>query len=79
MRLKIAYNDGPLQKLQYAVIRRLVGNVPGFVKLFSYRRSFFGRRFAGCVQECLRARGEWSAGELEIFAAFVSRLNRCRY
>jgi len=80
MRLKmLGRGSGPLQRLQFAVIRRLVGHVPGLVSVTSYRRKLFGRHFAQCVQEALRAKGEWTAAELESFAAFVSRLNRCQY
>jgi hypothetical protein len=80
MRLKkVDRGSGLLQRVQYAVIRRFVGHVPGSVGATSYRRNFFGKHFARCVQEALRAPGEWTVGELEIFAAFVSRLNRCRY
>lgn len=80
MRLKILdRGSGLLQRAQYAAIRRLVGHVPGSVSATSYRRNFFGKHFARCVQEALRARGEWTVGELETFAAFVSRLNRCRF
>jgi hypothetical protein len=80
MRLKVVDRGGGLlQRLQYAVIRRFVGHVPGSVSATSYRRKFFGKHFARCAQEALRAQGEWTVGELEIFAAFVSRLNRCRY
>ena len=80
MRLQILQRGkGLLQKAQYAFIRGVVGHVPGFVSVFSYRRNFFGRHFAPCVQEALRAKGEWSVAELETFAAFVSRLNECWY
>jgi len=80
MRLKIVgRGSGLLQRVQYAVIRRFVGHVPGSVSVTSYRRTFFGKHFARCVQEALRAQGEWTVGELETFAAFVSRLNRCQY
>ena len=80
MRLKIVdRGSGLLQRVQYAVIRRFVGHVPGSVSSTSYRRNFFGKHFASCVQEALRAQGEWTVGELEIFASFVSRLNRCQY
>jgi len=80
MRLKIVdRGSGLLQRAQYAMIRRFLGHVPGLVSATSYRRNFFGKHFARCVQEALRTPGEWTVAELEIFAAFVSRLNRCRY
>ncbi len=81
MRLKILdRGSGWLQRIQYAVIRALLGgHVPGSVSVVSYRRSLFGKHFARCIQEALRARGEWTVADLEIFAAFISRLNRCRF
>jgi hypothetical protein len=81
MRLKVLERgSGVLQRMQYAVIRAFLGgHVPGSVSVVSYRRNFFGKHFARCVQEALRAGGEWSVAELEMFAAFVSRLNQCRF
>jgi hypothetical protein len=80
MRLKMLdRGSGLLQRLQYAIVRAFLVHVPGSVSVVSYRRNFFGKHFARCVQEALRTGGEWSVGELEIFAAFVSHLNRCRF
>ena len=80
MRLKILEQpSGVLQRVHFALIQRVVGHVPGLVSVTSYRRKFFGRYFAQCVQQALRAKGEWTAAELESFATFVSRLNKCRY
>ena len=81
MRLKVLERgSGILQRWQYAIIRRyLGGHVPGSVSVVSYRRDFFGKHFARCVQEALRSGEEWSVSELEMFAAFISRLNRCRF
>ena len=80
MRLKILdRGSGLLQRAQYAMVRRFVGHVPGPVSVTSYRRNFFGKHFARCAHEALRTPSEWTVGELEMFAAFVSRLNRCQY
>ncbi len=81
MRLKILERgSSAFQRWQYAIIRAFLGgHVPGSVSVVSYRRDFFGKHFARCVQEALRTRGEWSVAELEIFAAFISRLNQCRF
>lgn len=81
MRLKVLERgSGWLQRCQYAVIRAFLGgHVPGSVSVVSYRRDFFGKHFARCVQEALRSRDEWTVAELEIFAAFISRLNQCRF
>ena len=68
-----------LQKIQLWAMRRFCGRALEPVLMMSYRRDFFGKHFARCLQEGLRNAREWSVGELETFAAFVSSLNRCRY
>ncbi|MGH7490993.1 MAG: hypothetical protein ACREOO_01225 [bacterium] len=45
----------------------------------SYRRELFGQHLATCFREGMRQAREWSVGEVELFAAFVSRLNECEY
>ena len=80
MRLAILdRGHGRLQRLQLALMRPLAGRALAPVLMMSYRRNFFGKYFARCVQEGLRGAREWSVGEVEIFAAFVSSLNRCRF
>jgi hypothetical protein len=70
---------GITQRLGFGLIRRLVGPVPGPILTFSHRPHFFGRAISACFQEALRGPSEFSVGEREMFAAFVSRLNECRY
>jgi hypothetical protein len=69
----------PLQKLQLALIRTLVGQVPGPILVLSYRRALFGRQFARCLEQGMRRGSAWTQPEREIFAAFVSKLNQCDY
>jgi hypothetical protein len=47
------------------------------VKTLHYRPEFFGRPFSAAVDEAMRGPSDWSAGERELFAAFVSSLNHC--
>ena len=68
-----------LQRIQLRIMRALCGRALEPLQMLSYRRDFFGKHFARCLQEGLRNAREWSVGELETFAAFVSNLNRCRY
>ena len=49
------------------------------ILVMSYRRNHFGRWLAPCFQEAMRRSKEWSKFETELFAAFVSTLNRCHY
>ncbi len=67
------------QRLLFAVFRGLLGQVPGPVLALSYRRELGGKHLARCYQQALRQAKEWSVGEVELFAAFVSSLNRCRF
>lgn len=68
-----------IQKLQLWVLRWLTGRALEPVLMMSYRRNFFGKYWARCLQHGLRNAREWSVGELETFAAFISNLNRCRF
>lgn len=68
-----------LQKIQLRILRALSGRALDPVLMMSYRRNFFGKYWARCLQDGLRHGREWSIGELEIFAAFVSSLNRCHF
>jgi hypothetical protein len=82
MRLK-RLEDGyrPLQKFFLRVIRTRIpdGEVPGPMAVLSYRRELFGKHLAKCYQEGMRGATEWTTGEIELFAAFVSQLNKCKY
>jgi len=71
--------DGPLQRLRFAIIRAVIGQIPGPFLALSCKRKFAGKYLARCYHEGLRGAKEWSDGEVEIFAAFVSSLNRCRF
>ena len=66
------------QKFLLAMIR-LVGRrePPDVLKTLLYRPGLFGDRFSELCQATLRGPSSWSVGERELFAAFVSRQNRC--
>lgn len=79
MRLPIERRLRPAQKLVLGLFKALVGKVPGPVLLASYNKPFFGNGWAPCMKEGMRRATEWSVGEVELFAAFVSRLNACGF
>jgi hypothetical protein len=68
------------QKLKLAFIR-LVGRREPYdiIKLLSYRPEMFGAPMNALSQAVLRGPSDWSVGERELFAAFVSRLNQCPF
>jgi len=68
------------QKLMLAALELLTRRrLPDVARTLMYRPAFFGRPFSALVHTVLRESGEWSAGECELFAAFVSRKNQCAF
>lgn len=63
---------------------RAIAEVPAerdldVVRTHLYRPELFGRHFAAALQDVMRGSSEWSVGERELFAAFVSSLNQCPF
>ncbi len=52
---------------------------PDVVRTLLYRPEFLGKPFSRVTQSVMRLSREWSAGECELFAAFVSRKNQCPF
>src|SRR5919204_5073618 len=50
---------------------------PDVLKTLHYRPEGFGRPFSQALDLAMRGPSDWSAGERELFAAFVSSLNQC--
>jgi hypothetical protein len=49
------------------------------VRTIRYRPELFGRPFSAAMQQVMRGPSEWSVGERELFAAFVSCQNQCPF
>ena len=64
-------------KMRLAAMRVMTGHAPGVVRTLLYRKGFFGAKFSELTHEVMRGPSQWSVGERELFAAFVSRLNQC--
>jgi hypothetical protein len=81
LRLKTLKTKLPLQtRLMLGAMRLAMrGREPGIPITMKYRPEFFGRASAAVTQRALRGQSEWSPGERELFAAFVSRQNQCPY
>jgi len=52
---------------------------PDVIKTATYRPEIFGKAFGPVAHEVLRVSSTWSVGELELFGAFTSKLNQCRF
>jgi hypothetical protein len=51
----------------------------GVLKTLHYRPELFGRPYSDALDLALRGPSDWSDGERELFAAFVSSLNQCPF
>jgi uncharacterized peroxidase-related enzyme len=80
MRLQIFEKKATLSaRLITQIIRFLEGFSPDIVRMFLYRKEFFGELFQSRFHQTLRAESDWTPGERELMAAFVSSKNHCRY
>jgi hypothetical protein len=52
---------------------------PDVLKTLHYRPELFGRPYSEVLDRAMRGPSDWSAGERELFAAFVSSLNQCPF
>jgi hypothetical protein len=52
---------------------------PDVLKTLHYRPELFGRPFSEALDVAMRGSSDWSIGERELFAAFVSSLNQCPF
>ena len=52
---------------------------PDVLKTLHYRPETFGRPFSDALEVALRGPSDWSTGERELFAGFVSSLNQCPF
>jgi hypothetical protein len=78
MRLKKVHQGHRLpDKLMLTMMNLIVGHAPGVVRTLRYRKEFFGHPFSELTERVMRGASEWTVGEREMFAAFVSRLNQC--
>jgi len=49
------------------------------VRTLRYRTELFGQAFSAALQRVMRGPSDWSVGERELFAAFVSAKNQCPF
>lgn len=81
MRLSVVESGhGPAEAAVLDQIREAVGREPvDVMKTLYYRPELFGRPFSAVLDDAMRGPSDWSPGERELFAAFVSSLNQCPF
>ena len=68
------------QKLIIGMIRLTSGmRVVDIIRTIFYRPEFFGTPISAWTQAAMRGSSPWNVWERELFAAFVSNLNKCRF
>jgi hypothetical protein len=79
MRLSnVERGDGLGSKLLFGVIRLASGfRAPDVVRTLKYRAAVFGDPHSRHTHAVMRGPSDWTVGERELFAAFVSHLNQC--
>ncbi len=81
MRLQVVERGhAPAQREVLDRLRAERGAEPTDVlKTFCYRPELFGEAFSGLVDATLRGESDWSVGERELLATFVSAQNQCLF
>jgi hypothetical protein len=51
----------------------------GVLKTLHYRPELFGHAYSDALDAAMRGPSDWSPGERELFAGFVSALNQCPF
>lgn len=81
MRLDVLdHGYSPGTKLLFAVIRLFSRQpVPDAARLVFYRPDFYGARAKAFTHEAMRGPSDWSVGDRELMAAYVSKVNESAF
>jgi uncharacterized peroxidase-related enzyme len=72
------YGLGP--RILFRIIRLFSGHpLPDAAKITFYRPDFYGARMKKLTHEAMRGPSEWTVGDRELMAAYLSKLNSCPF
>ena len=77
MRLELEH--APEMQEQIDVLRERDGYVSDISLAVRYRPELFGQPFGELLQDVMKGPSDWTEGERELFAAFVSAQNQCPF
>lgn len=77
---RVAHGHTLAQKAMLTLIRVVSRRrAPEVVLTLWYRKEFFGGHMSRLLQAVMRGPSEWTVGERELMAAFVSRVQQCPF
>jgi hypothetical protein len=81
MRLDVLDHGQSLGTKALFVLIRVMSKYPApdVLRLLKYRPDFFGAPMGAVFQEALRGPSEWSVGDRELMAAYISKTNECEF
>jgi hypothetical protein len=77
--VRLELRHAPEMREQIDVLRERDGYVSDISLALRYRPELFGRPFGELLQDVMKGPSDWTAGERELFAAFVSAQNQCPF
>jgi hypothetical protein len=77
--MRVELTHAPEMAAQIAELRERDGYVSDISLALRYRPELFGEPASAYFQEVMKGPSEWTEAELELFAAFVSKLNQCPF
>ena len=67
-------------KILFAMIRMVSRHpLPDAAKLVFYRSDFYGKPMKKFTHAAMRGPSDWSVGDRELMAAYISKLNECKF
>ena len=77
--MRIELDHTPEMRARIVELETRDGYVSDISRAIRYRPELFGHPASAYFQEVMKKPSEWSEGERELFAAFVSSLNQCPF